>query len=519
MPSMMRRGWAVLLALASALPASGAGGGVEFRLRYVPIHGRRQDSIFYDFDGDGRPDLLNISVDFDKSPQERWLAIHFQQGGGFPEKPDRIWSVDDRACALVFGDYLPGGGVEIGFVSGDGVYVYPPGERGPAEAPVKLLHARTFFRAPSMRNLPVWWWRTDLDGDRREDLVLPLSEGYRVYLQTAPGVFGRTATLEADVVPGAPRVLASAARAETVEVVAAQFSSVLEFPRIQPVDINGDGLQDMVTIVGDTIHYFFQKEPGVFPSQRPWRLSFSVPTLRAGAKKDTVNLALVQFVDFDRDRLADLVVTRIEGTVGLWDSIKTSIYLHRGTGRGNFSPEKRIQIDGVSIDPEFIDMDLDGKLDAVTSRLRTDLVKQAVDAYVLGDIVISYEVFQYDPKQEMFFVDPVYEKRIFVARADLEKTGAGAVPLVFIRGDLSGDGRPDMLVIDPKRNELNIHPGVLRETRHGPRIGFDGTAHWTIRLDRHPKAIAVADVNGDGVGDIILYHAGVLGLVLSNKGP
>ncbi len=515
---MRGRACAILLALAAAPPAgAGDGGGIEFRLQYIPIHGRRQDSVFYDFDGDGRVDLLNVSIDFDKSPPERWLALHFQRGGGFPLKPDRIWAASGRACAIAFGDFLPGGGTEIGFVAEDGLYAYPPGEGGPSEAPVKLLHARTFFRAPSMRNFPVWWWRTDLDGDGRDDLVLPLSEGCRVFLQTAPGVFGRTATLEADLDPGAPRALASAGRAEVREIVAAQFSAVLELPRIQPVDVNGDGLQDLVTIAGDTIHYFFQKEPGVFPSRRPHRLSFSVPTLKDAAKKDTVNLASVQFVDFDRDRIADLVVTRIEGTVGLWDSIKTSIYLHRGTGRGNFSPDKRIQIDGVSIDPGFIDMDLDGKLDAVTSRLRTDLVKQAVDAFVLGDIAISYEVFQYDPKEETFLADPVYEKRIFVARGDLEKTGAGAVPLVFIQGDLSGDGRPDQLVIDPKRNELNIHPGVSRETRHGPRIGFDGTPHWTIRLERHPKAIGVADVNGDGVGDILLYHSGMLGLALSRR--
>jgi len=505
----------VLLAM---LPApEGDGGSLEFRVQYLPVHGRRQESLFDDFDGDGRADLLNVSIDFDRNPPERWLALH-RFRGGFPEKPDRIWPVSDRACALVFGDFLPGGGTEVGFMAEDGLWVYPPGKEGPSQVPVKLLHARTFFRVPSMRNLPVWWWRADLDGDRRDDVILPLEEGYRVCFQTGPGVFGRSALLEADLPEGTPRTLAAAARAEILEVVAAHFLSVVEVPRIQPVDINGDGLQDLVSIQGDTLHCFFQKEPGVFPARRPHRISFSVPTLKDTAKKGTVNLAMVRFVDFDGDGIADLVVTRIEGTVGLWDSIKTSVYLHRGTGRGNFSPDKRVQIDGVSIDPEFLDMNGDGKLDLVTSRLRTDLVRQAVDAFVLGDIAISYEVFQFDPAREMYFPDPVYEKRIFVARGDLEKTGAGAVPLVFVRGDLTGDGRPDQIVIDPKRNELEIHPGVVRETRQGPRIGFDGTAHWTIRLERHPKAVAVSDVNGDGVGDIQLFYSGRLGLVLSRKG-
>jgi hypothetical protein len=508
---------AAFLAFGISVPVGGDEAPLTFHLSYIPIHGRRLESLFYDFDGDGKADLLNISIDFDKIPHERWLALHRFRNGAFPEKPDRVWGVSDRAGALVFADVLPGGGTEIGFVAEDGVYAYPWEKDGPSETPLKIIHARTFFRAASMNQIPVWWWKTDLDSDGRDDIAVPVGGGYRIYFQTAPGVFGRTATLEADLAAGAPRFLAASSFAQESEVIAAQFTSVVDLPRLQPVDINGDGLLDLVTIRDDTIRYFFQKEAGVFPSVRPFRMSFPVATLKDEAKKDTVNLAMIRFVDIDQDKLADLVVTRIEGTLGLWDSIKTSIYLHRGTGRGNFSADKRILIDGVSIDPEFIDMDLDGKLDAVTSRLRTDLMKQAVAAFVLGDITISYEVFQYDPAAGVFMTSPVYEKQIFVAKGDLEKTGAGAVPLVFIRGDLTGDGRPDLLLIDPKRNELNIHPGVVRQTGSGPRIGFDGTAHFTIPIDRHPKGIAVADVNSDGVNDVILYHAGMLGLVLSKK--
>jgi hypothetical protein len=501
---------ALFLVVIAALPAP-AQGDRTFELTYLTLAGRRQDTVHYDFDGDGKVDLLNTSIDFDKTPPARWLGLHLNRGGRFNTMPDRLWSVSERASALVFGDFLPGGGVEVGYLAADGAWVYP--EAG--ADPVKLLHARTFFRNVSRETLTAWQWVTDLDGDGRHDLVLPGTEGYRVYFQTGPGVFGRVADLEGDLRAGSPRVLAVSGRVDRSEILSAHFVSTRTLPRPEPVDINGDGLSDLAVVHGETVTCFFQEKPGVFPSRRPWRVSYRIPALAGETGKDKLSVSIVKFTDIDRDGLADLVVTRIEGQLGLWDSIKTGIYLHMGTGRGNFTADKRITIDGVSIDPEFIDMNGDGKLDAKTSRLRTDLVKQGLNAFVLGDVPISYEVFQYDPARKGFLGDPVYEKSIYVRKKDLEKTGAGAVPLVFIRGDVSGDGRPDQLEVDPKNLEMIVHPGVERGTREAPRIGFDPSAHWTVRLARHPDGLQVMDVNGDGMNDVVLYHAGMLGLALA----
>ncbi|HEX7897171.1 MAG TPA: VCBS repeat-containing protein [Planctomycetota bacterium] len=502
---------ALLLLLLPPAPQS-----VEFKVHYLAVHGRRQDTLSNDYDGDGKPDLFSSSVDFDKTPPERWGSIHLQKNGSFAEAPDFLWPLSDRACALVFGDFLPGGGTEIAFLAEDGVYVHPWDKAGPREA-VKLIHAPSFFRVPTPRQIPLWQWKSDFDADGRDDILLPMPDGYRIYFQTAPGVYGRTATLEADLPAGAAHALEGASVVEKPETLPVHFVASVELPRVSTADINGDGLQDLVLIRKDTVTYFIQKAPGVFPSTRPHRVSFRIPTLTPENKKDTVDWATVRFADINQDKLADLVVTRVGGELGLWDSIKTSVYLHLGTGKGNFIADKRIVIDGVSMEPEFIDMNLDGKLDVVTSRLRTDLIKQAASAFVLGDIAISYEVFQFDPKKNTFLSEPVYEKVIHVARKDMEKTGMGAIPMVFVRGDLSGDGRPDLLQVDPKTLELLIHPGRVMETNDGPRIGFDGTAHWRVKVDRFPKGVQVFDVNGDGLNDVILHYAGLLGLMIAQR--
>jgi hypothetical protein len=72
-------------------------------------------------------------------------------------------------------------------------------------------------------------------------------------------------------------------------------------------------------------------------------------------------------------------------------------------------------------------------------------------------------------------------------------------------------------VIDPKTNELLIHPGRVQETSKGPRIGFDGTAHWSVKVGRHPQGLQLLDVNSDGLNDVILHYHGALGLVLSRR--
>src|SRR5262249_32778287 len=161
----------------------------------------------------------------------------------------------------------------------------------------------------------------DLDGNGMDDLVLPLSDGYRVYFQTAPGVFGRTSTLESGLPAETPRELSAAAYVERTDNLPALFTSTVDLPRLQAVHINGDGLKDLVLIRKDEIVYFLQqKETGLFPSQKAYRFTRAVTALKDEIKKDSANLTMVRFADINQDGIADLIVTKIEGTLGLWDS-------------------------------------------------------------------------------------------------------------------------------------------------------------------------------------------------------
>ena len=212
---------------------------VDFTLHYLTVQGRRQHTVHEDFNGDGKPDILNASIDFDQDPPERWFALHLNKDGAFNAKADHRWSVSHRAGAAIYGDFLPGGGVEVGFIAEDGIYVTAWKDGRPDATPVKIIHDRTFFRSPSRSELARWQMRLDFDGDNRDDLLVPLPDGYRIYFQTAPGMFGRTATLEADLRPGRPRFLGAAAFAQKLDVISAQFISTVKLPRVEVQDMAG----------------------------------------------------------------------------------------------------------------------------------------------------------------------------------------------------------------------------------------------------------------------------------------
>ncbi|MBI2901389.1 MAG: VCBS repeat-containing protein [Planctomycetes bacterium] len=494
----------------------------KFELTYIHIHGTRQNSVLYDIDGDGRLDLVNLSIDFDGKPVElRWIGIHYRGADDrLPLKQSQFFVLDERAIALVFGDFLPGGGIEMGFLAPDGVYVYPPANGGISQTPLKLLHVRSFFTTASLRALPVWSPATDLDGNGRHDLLVPTQHGYRAYFQTEPGKFGMTADIEADLPKGSERVLAVDRFASKPDLFIGHFIGGRALAYVGVADVNADGMQDFYTLKRDVMTYFFQKTAGSFPShpRQRARRQWPIPTLRQDPKKDAVDVAMILFVDINQDRIPDLVVTRVTGQLGLLESLETRVFIHLGTGQGNFTSKQCIKVTGVSIDPGFVDMDGDGALDCVVSRLRTDLLSQGGQLVLMGDIPITYEVFQFDKGLDGYLIDPVYDQKVMVNKDDLQKKGAATVPLLYVSGDFSGDGRPDMLFLDPRAEELQIMRGRVHRSGGRDVIGFEPSPFFRKKLgEGHPKSVWIGDANKDGVADVMFYYGGLMGVLESRR--
>ncbi len=258
---MKRIGVLFLLPLAAA-----AQDDVKFTTQALVMHGNRQDTITYDFTGDGKLDLLCTCIDLESDIPVRWAFLYPQKADGtFAAKPERCLQIPESACALVFGDYDGSEAVEIAFLAADGFYFFPTG----ADQPSKLLHTAVFFSAPSDFILPVWQYRQDLDGNKLDDLILPAEKGYKVYFQTEKGRFRRVQPLEPDDAGRRALRVTSRAVQDRYRATTLKFEKLV--PRLDVVDINADGRKDLVSVSRDLLTIFFMNADGIYDALRQGR--------------------------------------------------------------------------------------------------------------------------------------------------------------------------------------------------------------------------------------------------------
>jgi hypothetical protein len=119
----------------------------------------------------------------------------------------------------------------------------------------------------------------------------------------------------------------------------------------------------------------------------------------------------------------------------------------------------------------------------------------------------------------------------FAARVDYV---TGAFPQAVAVAELSGDGKPDIVVVNFDDSTVSVLLGngdgtfaakVDYPTDAGPTVGVllgngDGTFQPNVgyATSRSPTAVAVADVNGDGNVDLAVTNAGggVVSVLLGN---
>ena len=356
----------------------------------------------------------------------------------------------------------------------------------------------------------------DVNDDNRDDLVVPDSDGFWVFIQTKEGAF-------AD-----PVKIGSSVEIGRFYAADGYRYNPWEKENIHEIDYNRDGRSDLVFWNEDHFVVHRQDERGLFSLEAEvfaTEVSFDSDDLGSlvapdgvrgrrfdhGAPGAMTGRILHAFTDMNHDGIADLSIFSLQAgnsrflgqTSELW-GMRSTYEVHFGAPIADgtiFATEvsTTIQSDGIPFDLGQQDFDRDGQIDMTFAVIDPGAFK-VVGMLARGILTKSalLDLHLYRMAEGSYPDEPDAARRIKThSPGDSGKQAMHFPSLLF--GDVNGDGRSDLLVQHGQK-ELRVFIGVP-----GPNL-----------FVRKPQKVAVdmpyeeytwlVDLNRDGVQDVLMHH-------------
>ena len=348
----------------------------------------------------------------------------------------------------------------------------------------------------------------DLNGDDRDDLVVPDSDGFWVFIQMDDGTF-------ADPVKIGPPI-------EMDRIYAADGYRYDPWGegRVHKMDYNRDGRSDLVFWNEDHFEVHLQDERGLFApvaktfttdvafdSDDPASLAAPQEVRRRRIDHQltgaTTGRVLHSLTDMNGDGVADLVVFSLE-IRSMW-SVHFAYEVHFGAptpdGGTVFAPDvgTAIRSDGLPFGLGPHDFDHDGQVDMMFTTMKFGIFK-TIGMISRGILTRSVQMhLEFYRMEGGIYPDKPNATRKIKGHAPGVSGEKGIFHPSVLIGDVNGDGRSDLLV-QKGPEELRVYLGVP-----GQKL-----------FARRPQKVAVAmpyeeytwlvDLNKDGVQDLLMHH-------------
>ena len=377
------------------------------------------------------------------------------------------------------------------------------------------------FQPPRRDEIPHVDITRDLNGDGRDDLVVPDVDGFWVCIQMSDGIFAEKVKIGAST--------------EMERILGADGYRYFPWSqsRIHEIDLNRDGRNDLVFWNEDYFKVHLQDERGLFSSKATTfmvNVAFDSDQLSPLATGDMTGNVLYSLTDLNSDGVADLMIFKLSGKN--ISNKRSSYEVHFGAptpdGGTVFARDPNIAFESdekIQIAMDRHDFNRDGQIDLMITTINVEFLKgslwKSIKGFMGDDIGLGLEFYQMEKgsysgtpnttrgialdgvpsHREPGWVplDVVLRGRTHVKR-NTKKSYPRAFNTTLLIGDVTGDGRSDLIIGDHPRIMV-VFVGVP-----GPEIFAQQPQVVRVAMPNDEEYTWLVDLNKDGMQDILMHH-------------
>lgn len=392
----------------------------------------------------------------------------------------------------------------------------------PDSATERLLVAVTSnFTPPRGSEIPHVDVTRDVNRDTRGDLVVPDSDGFWVFIQLNDGTFAEKAKI------GPPTEM------ERIRGADGYRYDPWSQSRVHEIDYNRDSRIDLAFWNEDHFEVHLQDESGLFTPQTETFMTdvaFDSDRLSSLTTGDMTGKVLQALADLNGDGVADLVVFELSGKNISSKHSTYKVYFGAPTPDGGTVFTRDIDItlqsdERIQLGMDRHDFDCDGQVDLMVTTIHRKFLKGSLWKNIKGfmgdDIWLDIEFYQMEEGRypntpntiRRIALDGVPSHREpgwvpldIVLRGgthesrNTQKSYPRAFNTTLLIGDVTGDGRSDLLLADHPRI-MTVFAGVP-----GPEMFTQRPQEVAVALPNDEEYTWLVDLNKDGVQDLLMHH-------------
>lgn len=360
----------------------------------------------------------------------------------------------------------------------------------------------------------------DVNVDGRDDLVVPDSDGFYVFIQMSDGTFADPVKL------GPPTQMERILGADGYRYDPWSQS------RIYAIDYDRDRRVDLAFWNEDHFEVHLQDGRGLFAPKAitfMTDVTFDSDRIASLTTGDMTGRVLHSLADLNGDGIGDLVVFRLSGRNTASKHSSYEVHFGVPTPDGTtFARSADITFrtdESIQLGMNRHDFNCDGQVDLMITTIHTQCLKESLWKRIKGfmgdDIGLGLEFYQMEKGR---YPDTPNTTRGIALDGVPSHREPGWVPLgVVLRGathesrntqkgyprafnttlrigDVTGDGRSDLLIADHPRIML-VFVGVS-----GPEIFARQPQKVAVALPNDEEYTRLVDLNKDGIQDILMHH-------------